>query len=39
MSNFAFLQNEFPELAQAAQGAEQFLYDYPKGPVMCTRQA
>ena len=39
MSNFAFLQNEFPELAQAAQGAEQFVYDYPKGAVMCTRQA
>ena len=39
MSNFAFLQDEFQELAQAAQGAEQFVYDYPKGAVMCTRQA
>lgn len=38
MSNFVFLQDEFQELAQAAQGAEQFVYDYPLGALMCARQ-
>ena len=39
MSNFVFLQDEFQELAKAAQGAEQFVYDYPLGALMCARQA
>jgi type I restriction enzyme R subunit len=39
MSNFQFLEQAFPKLAETAIGAEKLVYIYPQAALMCARQS
>ncbi|TEU25102.1 DUF4145 domain-containing protein [Alkanindiges illinoisensis] len=39
MSNFGFLQDSFPNLAETAEGAERLVYVHPQAALMCARQS
>lgn len=39
MSNFAFIANQFPQLAEIAMGAEKLVYVYPPAVFATTRQS
>ena len=39
MSNFAFIADQFPSLAETAIGAEKLIYVYPPAAIMAARQS